>query len=139
MIRKVRRQDLPAIVEIENQSFDVPWPHFVFRSYLGSEGFVLYEQYGIIMGYAIIGIFNDIAHLQSIAILPQSRRFGIGTELLNWCIKLGDMHGAHLIKLEVREKNSTVQAFYLNNGFLIKGKVSGYYVDDNAIVMEKKI
>jgi ribosomal-protein-alanine N-acetyltransferase len=39
----------------------------------------------------------------------------------------------------VREKNSTVQAFYLNNGFQIKGRVSGYYVDDNAIVMEKKI
>jgi len=139
MIKKVRRQNLPAIVEIENLSFDVPWPLFVFRSYLGSEGFVLDEQDGVVLGYAIIGIFNDIAHLQSIAVLPQSRRFGIGTELLNWCIKFGDMHGAHLIKLEVSEKNSTVQAFYLNNGFQIKSKISGYYVDDNAIVMEKKI
>lgn len=139
MIRKVRRQDLPVIVNIENQSFDVPWPHFVFRSYLGSEGFVLYEQDGVVTGYAIIGIFNDMAHLQSIAVIPRFRRFGIGTELLNWCIKFGKMHGAHLITLEVREKNSTMQAFYLKNGFLIKGKVSGYYVDDNAIVMEKTI
>jgi ribosomal protein S18 acetylase RimI-like enzyme len=54
MIRKVRRQDLPVIVNIEDQSFDVPWPYFVFRSYLGSEGFVLYEQDGVVMGYAII-------------------------------------------------------------------------------------
>jgi ribosomal-protein-alanine N-acetyltransferase len=139
MIRKVQSQDLSLIVNIEDQSFDVPWPFFVLRSYLGSEGFVLYEQDGLVMGYAIIGIFNDTAHLQSIAVLPRFRRFGVGTKLLNWCIKFGEMQNAHLIKLEVREKNSTVQVFYLNNGFRIKGRVSGYYVDDNAIVMEKKI
>lgn len=41
--------------------------------------------------------------------------------------------------LEVREKNMDARLFYANNGFEVTGKVEGYYLDDNAIVMEKDI
>ena len=139
MIRNVVKSDLSKIVDIENLSFSVPWPRFMFKSHLGSPGFVLYEQDGIIKGYVIVDIIDSRVHLGSIAVHPKYVRCGIGTKLLDWCIDFGKMYGASTITLEVREKNRNVQMFYLKNGFEIIGIVPGYYIDDNAVAMYRDI
>ena len=139
MIRNVTESDLSAIVEIENQSFSVPWPRFLFKSHLGHPGFVLYGQDGIIKGYVIADIIDSRVHIGSIAMHPKYLRRGIGTKLIDWCIDFGKIHGASTITLEVREKNRNVQMFYLKNGFTVKGIVPGYYIDDNAVAMYRDI
>ncbi len=139
MIRNVVGSDLSEIVDIENLSFSVPWPRFMFKSHLGSPGFVLYEQDGVIKGYVIVDIIDSRVHLGSIAVHPKYLRCGIGTKLLDWCIDFGKMYGASTITLEVREKNRNVQMFYLKNGFEIMGTVPGYYIDDNAVAMYRDI
>lgn len=139
MIRNVVGSDLSEIVDIENLSFSVPWPRFMFKSHLGSPGFVLYEQDGIIKGYVIVDIIDSRVHLGSIAVHPKYVRCGIGTKLLDWCINFGKNYGANMFTLEVREKNRNVQMFYLKNGFEIMGIVPGYYIDDNAVAMYKDI
>lgn len=139
MIRNVVGSDLSEIVNIENLSFSVPWPRFIFKSHLGSPGFVLYERDGIIKGYVIVDIIDSRVHLGSIAVHPKYRGCGIGTKLLDWCIDFGKMYGASTITLEVREKNRNVQMFYLKNGFEIMGTVPGYYIDDNAVAMYRDI
>ncbi len=117
MIRNVVGSDLSEIVDIENLSFSVPWPRFIFKSHLGSPGFVLYEQDGVIKGYVIVDIIDSRVHLGSIAVHPKYLRCGIGTKLLDWCIDFGKMYGASTITLEVREKNRNVQMFYLKLDF----------------------
>ena len=139
MIRNVVGSDLSEIVDIENLSFSVPWPRFMFKSHLGSPGFVLYEQDGIIKGYVIVDIIDSRVHLGSIAVHPKYVRCGIGTKLLDWCINFGKNYGANMFTLEVREKNRNVQMFYLKNGFEIMGIVPGYYIDDNAVAMYRYI
>ncbi len=139
MIRNVAESDLSEIVDIENLSFSVPWPRFMFKSHLGSPGFVLYEQDGIIKGYVIVDIIDSRVHLGSIAVHPKYVRCGIGTTLLDWCINFGKIYGANMFTLEVREKNRNVQMFYLKNGFEIMGIVPGYYIDDNAVAMYRDI
>ncbi|NOR48159.1 MAG: GNAT family N-acetyltransferase [Methanosarcinaceae archaeon] len=139
MIRNVVGSDLSEIVDIENLSFSVPWPRFMFKSHLGSPGFVLYEQDGIIKGYVIVDIIDSRVHLGSIAVHPKYVRCGIGTKLLDWCINFGKNYGANMFTLEVREKNRNVQMFYLKNGFEIMGIVPGYYIDDNAVAMYRDI
>ena len=139
MIRNVSESDLSAIVDIENLSFSVPWPRLIFKSLLGSPGFVLYEQDDAVKGYVIVDIIDSRVHLMSIAVYPEYQRCGIGTELLDWCIDLGKMYGASTITLEVREKNCSAQEFYLKNGFDVQEIVSGYYIDDNAVAMYKEI
>ena len=139
MIRNVVGSDLSEIVDIENLSFSVPWPRFMFKSHLGSPGFVLYEQDGIIKGYVIVDIIDSRVHLGSIAVHPKCVRCGIGTKLLDWCINFGKNYGVNMFTLEVREKNRNVQMFYLKNGFEIMGIVPGYYIDDNAVAMYRDI
>ncbi|WP_406656220.1 ribosomal protein S18-alanine N-acetyltransferase [Methanolobus sp. ZRKC2] len=139
MIRRAIIEDIPQIVKVENSCFPVPWPDFLFKAHLNNPGFVVYEKEKEILGYAIIGDSERKAHLQNIAVHPDLRRQGIGTELLEWCIDLVKLYGYHEIVLEVREKNIGSQAFYAHRGFEIRGTVESYYVDDNAIIMGKNI
>ncbi|WP_407354996.1 ribosomal protein S18-alanine N-acetyltransferase [Methanolobus sp. WCC5] len=140
MIRRALPSDIPEIVEIENCSFKVPWPDFLFRSHLSNPGFLVYEQ-GRILGYAIVGLSEDKrkAHLQSIAVRVEYRRQGIASKLLEWSIDLVKLYGFHKMVLEVREKNMDARLFYLRNGFEVEGVVEGYYFDDNAILMGRNI
>ncbi|MBN2111094.1 MAG: ribosomal protein S18-alanine N-acetyltransferase [Methanosarcinaceae archaeon] len=139
MIRKAAIDDIPQIVQLEDACFPVPWPDFLFRAHLGNPGFVVYEKEGEILAYAIIGDSDGKAHLQNIAVHPDLRRQGIGTELLEWCIDLVKLCGYKEMVLEVREKNTGSQAFYADRGFEIRDNVKAYYPDDNAIVMGKRI
>ncbi|MCL7411278.1 MAG: GNAT family N-acetyltransferase [Methanosarcinaceae archaeon] len=111
----------------------------MFRSHLGNPGFVLYEQDDAVKGYVIVDIIDSRLHLMSIAVHPKYQRCGIGTNLIDWCIEFGKIHGASMLTLEVREKNRSVQMFYLKNGFDVQGIMPGYYIDDNAVAMYKEI
>lgn len=140
VIRRAEISDIPEVVEIEECSFDVPWPDFLFKAHLSNPGFLVYEN-GWILGYVIVGTSEDrsVSHLQSIAVRSDCRRQGIASKLLEWCIDLAKLYGFSKMVLEVREKNIDAQSFYLDNGFQVEGRIEGYYHDDNAIVMGKKI
>ncbi len=140
MIRRALVSDIPEIVEIEDCSFDMPWPDFLFKAHINNPGFVVYEE-DKVLGYAIIGSSGDnrMAHLQSIAVRKEYLRQGIASKLLEWCIDLVKLYGFNKMMLEVRESNVAAQLFYSNNGFLVEGKIDGYYLDENAIVMGRKI
>ena len=140
VIRRALESDISDVVEIENCSFEVPWPDFLFKAHLSNPGFLVYEE-DKILGYAIVASSEDerTAHLQSIAVHCDCRRQGIASKLLEFCIELGKVYGFNRMTLEVREKNVSAQFFYSNNGFVIEGKVDGYYCDDNAIVMGRDI
>jgi ribosomal-protein-alanine N-acetyltransferase len=139
MIRRVTLADVPFLVKVEELSFNVPWPDFLFKAHLNNPGFVVYEREGNILGYAMVGDSKGRAHLQNIAVHPQFRRQGIGTELLEWCIDLVKLYGYRVMVLEVRQKNTSSQAFYTSHSFKKSGTVAGYYLDDDAIIMTRKI
>lgn len=138
VIRRAEESDIPQVVEIEECSFEVPWPDFLFKAHLNNPGFVVYER-DRILGYAIVSSSEDRtkSHLQSIAVLRDYRCQGIATTLLDWCVDLARLYGFNKMVLEVREKNIAAQSFYSDNDFKVEGRVEGYYLDDNAILMGK--
>jgi len=138
-IRGVQEKDISGIVAIEELSFPVPWPDFLFRDNLDNPGFIVYEKERQILGYAILGVFMDNAHLLSIAVHPEHRRHGIGSFLLKSCIDIARCYGYECVTLEVREKNLKGQKFYQAHGFKEKEIVPGYYLEDNAVRMYLKI
>ncbi len=139
LIRKAQEEDISGIVTIEELSFPVPWPDFLFRADLNNPGFIVYEEQKKILGYAILGIFMDNAHLLSIAVHPAHRRHKIGSLLLEKCMHLALHYGYETMTLEVREKNLEEQKFYRAHGFKEKEIIAGYYLDDNAVRMQRKI
>lgn len=139
MIRRAINDDIQQIMKVEESCFPVPWPDFLFKAHLNNPGFVVYERESEILGYAIIGDSEGKAHLQNIAVHPEYRRQGVGTKLLEWCIDLVRLYGYHEVILEVREKNTGSRLFYEDSGFEIAGTVEGYYLDDNATIMSRRI
>ncbi len=139
VIRKAELQDIPDIVAIENASFPMPWLDFLFKSHLEDPGFVVYEENDTIQGYLIVGDFDGKGHIMSIAVGPDFRRKDVGSKLVKWCMETLNFYGYDEVTLEVRASNLAAQEFYIANGFQEKELVKAYYIDEDAIVMGKRI
>src|SRR5881409_2367150 len=84
-IRKFESQDLTGISEIEQLSFKDPFPSY-FLSQLAEanpDTFLVAVRSDRIVGYAVIDRWPDQEHLVSIAVLPGSRKMGVGQALLD--------------------------------------------------------
>lgn len=138
MIRPFTLSDLDRILQIENQSFPkspYDWTTFVslhdlyLETFLVCVGLTDSRKEGELWGYII---FSQDGHIISIAVHPQRRRRGIGRDLLERA-----MNSPRLKKLwaEVRRGNQGAQAFYLKMGFQVKGVVSNYYGNEDALMM----
>jgi len=142
MIRPFSFSDLDSILQIESQSFPkspYDWTTFLNLHYLYPETFLVYVNTNRgrngeeILGYII---FTQDGHIISIAVPPQDRRKGIGTQLLQRAMKT-----PHLKKVwaEVRRSNQGAQAFYAKLGFQITGWVPNYYGNEDALVIERTL
>ena len=84
-----------------------------------------------IAGYII---FDTDGHIHSAAVKPVYRRKGLGRMLF--------LHALESTKkrlwLEVRSKNRGAIAFYKKMGMKIKGRITDYYGNDDALIMVLK-
>jgi [ribosomal protein S18]-alanine N-acetyltransferase len=138
-IRRVKTDDISAVSEMEQVCFKDPFPPY-FLSQLAEANpatFVVAIRGGKIVGYAVVDKWPDQEHLVSIAVVPESRRKGVGQALLDDLlekVQTGSM------KLEVRRSNRAALEFYRKNGFIQTGVAQSYYTDgEDAIKMEKVI
>ena len=138
-IRQFKTEDLTAISEIEQLSFKDPFPSY-FLSQLADANpstFLVAAIDDKIVGYAVIDRWPDQEHLVSIAVVPDSRKKGVGQALLDHLI--GKIESGSL-KLEVRRSNLAAIELYRKNGFARTGVAHSYYADgEDAIQMEKTI
>lgn len=139
MIRPFSFFDLDSILQIENQSFPkspYDWTTFLNLYTLYPETFLVYthtpdvQKEVEIWGYII---FSQEGHIISIAIHPQHRRKGIGTQLLQRAMKEPQLKK---VWAEVRRSNRGAQAFYSKMGFQIMGVVPNYYGNEDALILQ---
>lgn len=138
-IRRFKTEDLSAISEMEQLSFKDPFPSY-FLSQLADANpsrFLVAAIGDKIVGYAVIDRWPDQEHLVSIAVLPESRKKGVGQALLDRLIEKMETGS---LKLEVRRSNAAAIELYRKNGFVRTGVAHSYYTDgEDAIQMEKAI
>ncbi|AGB38267.1 ribosomal protein S18-alanine N-acetyltransferase [Natronococcus occultus] len=143
-IRPAERADLLAVVRIEQASFSQPWPYDAFERFLGEPGFlVATEPTGAVAGYVVADVNRQYGrnrgHVKDIAVRPDSRGDGVGSALLSRIVAVLLSHGADSVKLEVRESNDPAKRLYRQFGFEPLRRVPGYYDDEDAIVMVRKL
>jgi len=141
-IRPMTETDLPKVLEIERVSFPCPWGEWAFRVELKPPGYAfVYELSGEVVGYAVVRIIREEGHLLNIAVAPERRRQGIGTELLRFCIDLCVKRGVKDIWLEVRESNLEAISIYKKMGFIKVGTRRRYYqdTDEDALIMRLRL
>jgi len=142
-IVKAKVSDIKRIIEIEELSYSDPWPREIFMvDYLfnsSSEYFVAKMQ-GKIVGFIGIWYEGKKLHVINVAVHPDERGKGIGTNLLLFAINLAKELGYETVYLEARKSNVSAQRLYRKLGFKEKEELKGYYQDgEDGIRMELSV
>ena len=139
-IRKMTVEDVPAVVELDQKSFSLPWPERSFRFELtdnpASRCWVA-ELDGKVVGMIVVWLIVNEAHVATVATHPDYRRQGIGKRLLSHALLNLMREGARSSFLEVRESNLAAQEMYRKFGYEVSGRRRRYYRDndEDAILM----
>jgi ribosomal-protein-alanine N-acetyltransferase len=140
IIRKMTLDDVPAVVDLDQKSFSLPWPERSFRFELtdnpASRCWVA-EVDRKVVGMIVVWLIVDEAHVATIATHPDFRRKGIAKRLLSHALRKLIEQGARSSFLEVRESNLAAQELYRKFGYEETGRRRRYYKDndEDAILM----
>lgn len=141
-IVQMKFEDIDEVVEIENTCFHIPWTKKTFEKELTENEIAIYivaKQNNKTVGYAGMWHIVDEGHINNIAVLPENRNCGIGSELIQNLIQIAKSKDIKAITLEVRIGNLTAQKLYTKFGFKVEGIRKRYYTDtgEDAIIMWK--
>ena len=133
--------DVDDVVEIERQSFPIPWSRAAFIDELTRNERALYivirDESGTMVGYGGMWLVCDEAHVTNIAVRSDRRRHGVGTAIMVGLMGFAQSKGADRMTLEVRVSNLPAQELYRGLGFVPAGVRPRYYIDnrEDALIM----
>ena len=139
-LRALRESDLNAVMAIELRGYPFPWTRGIFIDCLraGYPGLAM-EHDGLLVGYGVLSIAADEAHVLNICIDPLVQSRGLGRQLLRALVRLAADRGAQRVFLEVRPSNTPALALYHSEGFNEIGRRPRYYPAaqgrEDAVVM----
>ena len=143
-LRMMREDDLDAVLLIEQRAYPFPWTKGIFRDCLraGYPAWVL-EDSGTIIGYGVLSVAADEAHILNVCTSPEAQGRGHGRRLLRALVQQARGRGAQRLFLEVRPSNPNAMALYQDEGFNEIGRRPRYYPArhgrEDAIVMAMEL
>ena len=144
VIRPMEIDDLEKVLEIEKQSFPVPWTYDLFFNELTRNRYARYfvlEKDNEVVGYLGLWHKGTSFHITNIAITKNLRRKGYGEKLLKFIEKIAVTYRIKKISLEVRRSNCIAQEMYRKYGYKVIRSLRNYYQEEkeDALIMEKKL
>ena len=126
-------EDLPAVLEIERESYPYPWTQTIFQDCLHA-GYSCWvaERSSIIEGYGVVTVAAGESHLLNICVRPEARGQGVGTRILRHLVSVARRHDADIIFLEVRPSNQVAKNMYIDEGFNELGRRRDYYPTEDG-------
>lgn len=116
--RRMRSGDLQQVAALEKSLYAFPWSAGNFRDSLSAG----YDCWAVchgerLIGYAVLMIALDEAHLLNIAVDSAWHRQGIGRGFLDHMIGVAKAAGCQIVYLEVRPSNAVARHLYRRRGF----------------------
>lgn len=125
--RRMTEADLDAVLKIEYAAFSHPWTRGIFLDGLKSYEIWLMFEGDQQVGYGVINVIIDEAHLLNITIKPESQGRGLGLLLLDKLMKRAyELNGRECF-LELRASNQSAYRLYERYGFNEVGRRRDYY------------
>jgi len=127
-MRALRESDLNAVMAIEVRGYPYPWTRGIFLDCLraGYPGLAMVRD-GLLIGYGVLSLAADEAHVLNICIDPLEQSHGLGRQLMRALVRLAGDRGAQRVFLEVRPSNTPALALYHSEGFNEIGRRPRYY------------
>ena len=139
-LRRMREDDLDAVMRIEKKAYPFPWSRGIFWDCLDA-GYSLwvFEQDVDILGYGVLSVAAEEAHLLNLCTAPGCEGRGLGQRMLHSLLRIARVQRAQRVFLEVRPSNPRAIDLYQRCGFNEIGRRPRYYPAnggrEDAIVM----
>jgi ribosomal-protein-alanine N-acetyltransferase len=152
-VRPMTKADIPAVMEIERESFDNAWPPSAYEIELQDNKLARYlvaiehetpvgPRNGRVARSDTVGFLGlwlgvGEAHIVTVAVRGSHRRRGLGELLIISAIDVAAAKELEVVTLECRVSNTSAQSLYLKYGFRKVGVRPKYYTDNNedALIM----
>ena len=142
-IRAASILDLPGICAVERASFATDaYPSFLLEKLIldpQTVFIILADQAERIIGYCVAKTDSTFSHLISVAVLPEHRRRGAASRMLNELLSASSQRGIQEVGLEVRTDNLPAIRLYRSFGFRDVNVTPNYYSDGSAALGMRKI
>lgn len=139
-IRWMIRRDMPAVLAIEEQSFEFAWTEDDFIRCLRQRNCIgmVAEQDDQVVGFMIYELHKNRLHVLNFAVAQHMRRQGIGRAMVGKLLSKLSHERRNRIMLEVRETNLDAQLFFKQIGFRAVSVLRDFYddSDEDAYVMQ---
>ena len=116
--RRMRVADLAEVSHLEKELYAFPWSIGNFRDSV-TAGYdcwtVTYDE--AVIGYAVLMIALDEAHLLNIAVAPEWQNQGLGRAFLAHMVQVARDAACQIVYLEVRPSNLAARHLYRKLGF----------------------
>ena len=154
VLREVRIEDLIEVMNVNRVCLPENYTYSFFESLARDFGKAFWVALvdGRVVGYVMCRverIFSKLdmlrvrkaGHIVSVAVLPNYRRLGIATQLMNNVLReLADTYNCDEAYLEVRVSNTQAINLYRKLGFRTVSIQKGYYADgEDAAIMAKHL
>ena len=130
-IRWMIRRDMPAVLQIEEQSFEFAWCEEDFLRCLRQRNCIgmVAEMGEKVVGFMIYELHKSKMHIYNFAVLPSMRRSGVGGQMVAKLVSKLSSHRRTRITLDVRETNIAAQLFFRAQEFKAINVLRSYYED----------
>jgi len=130
-IRWQIRRDMAEVLDIEHESFDVPWCEEDFLGCLRERNCIgmVAETGSKIVGYMLYELYKSRLEILNFAVHSEYRRRGIGRQMFEkLSAKLSQQRRSEIV-LAVRESNLPAQLFFQRCGFVATGVLKRHFED----------
>ena len=139
-LRRLEAGDLDEVETIERDSYPTPWSRSMFDAELrkaSSLALGAFTEENGLVGYAFVSRYVDAWHVMNVAVVPELRRRGIASALLERLFAVTSTDPRRGYTLEVRISNTGAIQLYEQLGFEPRGVRRGYYTDnrEDALIM----
>jgi ribosomal-protein-alanine N-acetyltransferase len=137
--------DIPNLISLERAIFpESPWSAAQFREELSgvpkSRKYLIAQSGEEVVGYGGVAIAGDVADIHTIAVIPEFRRRGVATEILNRLEEWAIGKGVSALMLEMREGNIEAQPLYEKRGYSVISRRDNYYgANIHALIMRREL
>lgn len=141
VIEPLTADRIDAVLAIEESAFTNPWTRAMYLAELENAEvsfcYLARAADGRTVGFCSFWRVLDELHINNLAVLPEFRRIGIATALLEFVLSMGAALGAGRATLEVRRSNDAARLLYEGFGFTVAGVRRDYYTKpvEDALVL----
>jgi len=139
IVRRMIKEDLQQVCDIESETFSMPW---TFQSFLDSllikdNIYLVAVENNSIIGYCGVWVVAKEGQINNIAVRKQNQNLGVGNQMLQFLFKEGKAEKIEQFTLEVRKSNVNAINLYNKFGFVNVGIRPSFYEkpQEDAVIM----